>query len=127
MAVSSIASVGKPSTSSWSSGKSRISNQNSNSGSREWTHNEIIELIDIWKEEEALYNIRHIPFVLLSKTKIKTRSSIHSSVSLTISSAYIYIIEGTCIRTIFQTGFNPYTPFSFCFLLCSIFRKYILY
>ena len=55
VAVSSIASVVKTSTSLYSSGKSRISNKNSSSGSREWTHNEIIELIAIWKEKEALY------------------------------------------------------------------------
>ena len=55
VAVSSIASVVKTSTSSCSSGNSRISNKNSSSGSREWTHNEIIELIAIWKEKEALY------------------------------------------------------------------------
>ena len=55
--VSSIASVVKTSTSSYSSGKSRISNKNNSSGSREWTHNEIIELIAIWKEKEAC--IRH--------------------------------------------------------------------
>ena len=36
-----------------------MSNQNKSSGSREWTHNEIIELIAIWKDEEALYNIKH--------------------------------------------------------------------
>ena len=46
-------------TSFCSSDKSRISNKNSSSGSREWIHNEIIELIALWKEEEALYNIRH--------------------------------------------------------------------
>ena len=45
VAVSSIASVVKTSTSLYSSGKSRISNKISSSGSREWTHNEIIELI----------------------------------------------------------------------------------
>ena len=55
VAVSSIASVVKTSTSSCSSGNSRISNKNSSSGSREWFHNEIIELIAIWKEKEALY------------------------------------------------------------------------
>ena len=54
VAVSSIASVVKTSTSSCSSGNSRISNKNSSSGSREWTHNEIIELIAVWKEKEAL-------------------------------------------------------------------------
>ena len=59
VAVSSIASVVKTSTSSYSSGKSQILNKNSSSGSREWTHNEIIELIAIWKEEEVLYNRRH--------------------------------------------------------------------
>ena len=36
-----------------------MSNQNKSSGSREWTHNEIIELIAIWKDEEALYNKKH--------------------------------------------------------------------
>ena len=59
VAVSSIASVLKPSTSLCFPGKSRISSKNSSSGSREWTHNEIIELIAIWKEEETLYNIRY--------------------------------------------------------------------
>ena len=47
VAVSSIASVVKPSTPSCSAGKNRISNKNSSSGSREWTHNGIIELIAI--------------------------------------------------------------------------------
>ena len=55
VAVTSIASVVKTSTSSRSSGKSQISNKNSSSGSREWTHNEIIELIAQWREKEALY------------------------------------------------------------------------
>ena len=54
VAFSSIASVMETSTSSYSSGKSRILNKNSSSGSREWTHNEMIELIVIWKEKEAL-------------------------------------------------------------------------
>ena len=53
VAVTSIASVVKTSTSSRSFGKSQISNKNSSSGSREWTHN---ELIAIWKQEEALHN-----------------------------------------------------------------------
>ena len=51
VAVSSIAAVVKTSTFLYSSGKSRISNKNSSSGGREWTHNEIIELIAIWKEK----------------------------------------------------------------------------
>ena len=55
VAVSSIALLVKTSTSSCSSGKSPISNKNSSSGSREWIHNEIIELTAIWKEKEALY------------------------------------------------------------------------
>ena len=59
VAVSSNASIVKPSTSSCSSGKSPISNKNSSSGSREWTHNEIINLIAIWEEEKAMYNIRY--------------------------------------------------------------------
>ena len=42
-------------TSSCSSGKSRILNKNCSSGSREWTHNKIIQLIATWKEKEALY------------------------------------------------------------------------
>ena len=42
VAVSSIASVVKTPTSSCSSGKSRISNKNNSSGSREWTHSEIM-------------------------------------------------------------------------------------
>ena len=55
VAISSIASVVKTSTSSCYSGKSRIPNKNSTSGSREWTQNEITELTAIWKEKEALY------------------------------------------------------------------------
>ena len=50
LAVSSIASVVKTSTSSCCSGKSRPSNRSSSSGIREWTHNDIIELIAIWEE-----------------------------------------------------------------------------
>ena len=48
--ISSIASVVKTSTSSCCSGKSRTSSRSSSSGIREWTHNEIIELIAIWEE-----------------------------------------------------------------------------
>ena len=66
-AVSSTASVVKTSTSSCSSSKSRTSNKNSSSGSREWTHNEINELIAIWEEEEALYNIRHPDYSIKQK------------------------------------------------------------
>ena len=33
--------------------------KNSSSCSTEWTYNQIIELIDTWKEEEAQYNIRY--------------------------------------------------------------------
>ena len=54
--VSSISSVMKTSTYSCCSGKSQISNKSSSIGSREWIHNEIIELIAIW---EDLRNIRH--------------------------------------------------------------------
>ena len=67
VAVSSIASVVKASTSSCCSGKSRISNRSSSSGSREWTHNEIIELTAIWQEEEALYNIIHSDYFIKQK------------------------------------------------------------
>ena len=59
VAVISVASVVKTSTFSCCSGKSRISNKNSNSSSSECTQNEINELIAIWEKEEALYNIRH--------------------------------------------------------------------
>ena len=62
--VSSIASVMKTSTSSCCSGKSQISNKSSSSGSREWTHNEIIELIAIW---EDLCNIRHSNYSVKQK------------------------------------------------------------
>ena len=55
VAVSSTASVVKISTPSCSSDKGQISNKSGGSGSREWTQNEIIELIAIWKEKEALY------------------------------------------------------------------------
>ena len=57
---SSIASVVKAFTSLCSSGKCRISNKNSSSGSREWTHNEMIELIAIWKEKEPLCKTSHL-------------------------------------------------------------------
>ena len=66
VAVISIAPVVKTSTSSCSSGKSPVSNKNSSSGSREETRNEIIELIAIWKEKEALYKTSLL-FLLLSK------------------------------------------------------------
>ena len=62
--VSSIASVMKTSTSSCCSGKSQISSKSSSSGSREWTHNEIIELIAIW---EDLCNIRHPDYSVKQK------------------------------------------------------------
>ena len=64
VAVSSIASVVKTSTSSYSSGKSQISNKNSSSGSREWTHNEIIELI-------VLYGKRKKPCIRYPVCSIK--------------------------------------------------------
>ena len=67
VAVSNIASVMKTSTSSRCSSKSRISNKSSSNGSREWTHHEIIELIAIWGEEEALYNIRHPDYSIKQK------------------------------------------------------------
>ena len=38
-----------------------------------------------------------------------------------------YIIEDTCIHTIFQLGLKSYAPFSFCFFLSSFSRKYVLY
>ena len=53
VAVRSIASVVKTSTTSYTSGKSRISNKSSSIGSRVWTQNDIIELIAIWNEKEA--------------------------------------------------------------------------
>ena len=55
VAVRSIASVVKTSTTSYTSGKSRISNKSSSIGSRVWTQNDIIELIAIWNEKEAQY------------------------------------------------------------------------
>ena len=60
VAFSSIASVVKTSTSSYSSGKSRILNKNSSSGSREWTHNEMIELDCYMEEKEALDKTSHL-------------------------------------------------------------------
>ena len=66
-AVSSTASIVKTSTSLCSSGKSRTSNKNTSSSSREWTHNEFNELIAIWEEEEALYNIRHPDYSIKQK------------------------------------------------------------
>ena len=42
------------------------------SGSREWTDNEIMELIAIWKEEEVLYNIRH-PVCYIKQDKNYTK------------------------------------------------------
>ena len=62
--VSSIASVMKASTSFCSSGKSQISNKSSSSGSREWIHNETIELIAIW---ENLCDIRHPDYSVKQK------------------------------------------------------------
>ena len=47
VAVSSATSVMKTSTSSCCSGKNRMSSRSSSSGSREWTHSEISELIAI--------------------------------------------------------------------------------
>ena len=61
---SSLASVMKTFTSSCCSGKSQISNKSSSSGSREWIHNEIIELIAIW---EDLCNIRHPDYSVKQK------------------------------------------------------------
>ena len=64
--VSSTASVAATTTSSCSSGKTQTSNKNS-SGSREWAQNEINELIAIWEEEEALYNVRHPDYSIKQK------------------------------------------------------------
>ena len=62
--VSSIALIMKASTSTCSSGKSQISNKSSSSGSREWIHNESIELIAIW---EDLCDIRHPDYSVKQK------------------------------------------------------------
>ena len=66
VAVSSTASIVTTTTSSCSSDKIRTSNKNS-SGSREWAQNEINELIAIWEEEEALYNVRHPDYSIKQK------------------------------------------------------------
>ena len=73
VAVSSITSATKISTSSCCSCKSRISNKKSSSGSRESTHNEIIDLIAIWEEEEALYNIRQPDYSIKQKRNDDTK------------------------------------------------------
>ena len=64
VAVSSIASVMKTSTFSCCSGKNPKSNKSSNSGSREWIHDDIIKLIAIW---EGLRNIRHPDYSVKQK------------------------------------------------------------
>ena len=64
VAVSSSGSVMKNSTFSCCSGKSQISSKSSSIGSREWIHNEIIELIAIW---EDLCNIRHPDYSVKQK------------------------------------------------------------
>ena len=73
VAVSITALVVKTSPCSCCSGKSRISNKNSSSGSREWTHNETIELIAIWDGEEALYNIRDTDYFIKQKRNNDSR------------------------------------------------------
>ena len=80
----------KPSTSSCSSDKSRISNKNSSSGSREWTQNETIEFIATWKEEEALYNIRHPVYSI--KQEINNDTKQHWFLSLINHQLRIYIL-----------------------------------
>ena len=67
VAVRSTASVVKTSTSSCCSGKSQTSNRSSSSGSREWTHNEMTELISIWEQEESLFNIKHLDYSIKQK------------------------------------------------------------
>ena len=67
VAVRSTASVVKTSTSSCCSGKSQTSNRSNSSGSREWTHNEMTELISIWEQEESLYNIKHPDYSIKQK------------------------------------------------------------
>ena len=100
--ISSIASVVKTSTSSCCSGKSRALNRSSSSDSREWTDNEIIELIAIWEEEEALYNI------IYPNCYIKQKSDNVTEFLFIINHQFCkYIIEGTCIHTIIQLGLNP--------------------
>ena len=73
VAVSSTESVVKTFTSSYCSGKSRISNKNSSSGSREWVRNEIIELIAMWKGEEYLHNFRHPDYSFKQKRNNDTK------------------------------------------------------
>ena len=73
LAVSSIASVVKTSTSSCCSGKNRALNRSISSDSREWTRNEIIELIAIWEEEEALYNITYPDYSIKQKRNNDTK------------------------------------------------------
>ena len=62
--VSSIASVMKTFTSSCCSIKSQISNKSSSIGSRDWIHNDAIDLIAIW---EDLCNIRHPDYSVKQK------------------------------------------------------------
>ena len=66
VAVSSTASIVTTTKSSCSLSKTRTSNKNS-SGSREWAQNEINELIAIWEEEEALYNVRQPDYSIKQK------------------------------------------------------------
>ena len=126
LTVSSIVSVMKTSTSSCCFSKSQTSNKNSGSGSKEWIHNEFIQLIAIW---EDLYNLKHTDYSVKHKRNNDTlqywflstdKIALYHSLSASE-------IEGSFIHTIFQPGLNPYAPFSFRILLGSFLRKYVLY
>ena len=67
VAVSSTVPVVKTFTSSCSSGKIQTSNENRSSGSRKWANKEIIEIIDTWEEEEALFNVIHPDYSIKEK------------------------------------------------------------
>ena len=110
----------KPSTSSCSSDKSRISNKNSSSGSREWTQNETIEFIATWKEEEALYNIRHPVYSI--KQEINNDTKQHWFLSLINHQLRIYMLLKVVVYLRF---FNQGLTLTLLFLFVFCFVEFL--
>ena len=114
----------KPSTSLCSFGKSQISNKNSSSGSREWTHN---ELIAIWKQEEALHNKTSVSS---SKLEINNDTKQYWFLSLINHQPCIYILlKAAAYLRFFNQGLTLTLLFLsvFCFavFLENIYSKQI--
>ena len=127
----------KTSTSSCCSGKSQISSKSSSSGSREWIHNEIIELIAIWEDLCNIrlpnYSVKHERNNYTKVLKIEWYIAVlilkyrrNSSLSFTISSANI-LLKALVYIQFFNQGLTHTLLFRFVFCFVVFFRKYVLY